>query len=464
MGDDKNMHIGELIEIGFLSLMIFFIIRNLKGTRIWIIVKGIAILFTFYMISYLCSFKVITYIFNNLIGVLSTALIIMFQPELRRLFETLGKKNITHITWKRDKDPKRFSNKTREALVTSTRHMSKAKTGALIVLQKDVPLKEYSDSGIQINAESSSQLIENIFEHNTPLHDGAVIINGDTIEAATCYLPLSQNTEINKSLGTRHRAGIGLSENTDAFVIIVSEETGDISVANGGVLYHNIDSDTLNAMLKDAQKITQEIKLKTTIRRKTLAYGVLSVFIGIITWSIIIQASDPVITKTFTLPVSTVNESILTDLGKSYIIETGEKTTIQVQVMLDVKADDFSAEANFSKLSITNAVPIEIKTGLKDSDVSVEIKDGNTMVLQLEDMADVECSIQVQKEGTDPNGCYYTNFKPSIDKIKITGPKSKIKTVDKAVAIYKVGEDVELEQNATLNVYDKNGNIMDFHL
>jgi diadenylate cyclase len=154
----------------------------------------------------------------------------------------------------------RFSNRTVDELVRACVELAKAKTGALIVIEQNVVLSEYEKTGIDIDAVVSSQLLINIFEHNTPLHDGAVIVRGDRVVSATCYLPLSDNNKLSKALGTRHRAGVGISEVSDSLTIIVSEETGKISLAVGGELLHNVDADSLRSKLMYVQKKTIDVK------------------------------------------------------------------------------------------------------------------------------------------------------------------------------------------------------------
>ena len=184
------------------------------------------------------------------------ALVVIFQPELRKALEQLGKKNVIAniVSFDSNKEPsERFSDRTINEVVKACFEMGKVKTGALIVIAMDIPLTEYERTGIVIDSAISSQLILNIFEHNTPLHDGAVIMCGDRITAATCYLPLSDNMERSKELGTRHRAAIGISEVTDSFTIVVSEETGAVSVAQGGRLWRNVDQDVLKKRLVEIQ-------------------------------------------------------------------------------------------------------------------------------------------------------------------------------------------------------------------
>ena len=462
----NSSNIREILEVLILSLLIYYIIKTLKGTRAWIVVKGVLILFGIYMFAKIFEFQAIVYIFNNSIGVLTTALVIMFQPELRKMLEGLGKRDYINLFLKKDKEPKRFSDDTKDGLVSSVMNMSKVKTGALIVIEKNTPLNDYITSGIEVGAKVSAQLLENIFEHNTPLHDGAVIIQGNKIKAATCYLPLSENNEINKSLGTRHRAGIGISEITDCLVIIVSEETGAVSVSENGQLNHNIKRAELVSILnkfQDTENSLINIK-KEKIRKRSFAYMALSICCGVMLWSVIISASDPKETKTISIPVKIVNENVVTDLGKSYVVTEGENVVVDVtgkrSVVHDLTSNDFIAEANFSRLSFTNAVPIEVKPN-KNINIDISIKDSGTMMITMEDRVDIECVVEVQKGGVENNEEFYPKFKASVEKIKISGPKSKIKTVDKAITEFKITGNTDLVQTVPISVYDKNGNIMD---
>ena len=182
------------------------------------------------------------------------ALIIIFQPELRRALEQLGRRNISLFSLDFKNENKRFSDKTVSEIVSATFDMAAVKTGALMVIEQETSLGEYERTGIKIDAEISSGLLINIFEHNTPLHDGAVIIRGDRIVAATCILPVSDNMQLSKELGTRHRAGVGLSEITDAFVIIVSEENGKVSLSRNGQLIRGVDEMYLRSKLTEIQK------------------------------------------------------------------------------------------------------------------------------------------------------------------------------------------------------------------
>ena len=258
----------DILEILIIAFTIYHVSLWVKKTRAWALVKGILILFLCYIIAYLLDMSVILWIFNKTLAIGITALLIVFQPELRKALEELGKKNIVRsiVPFDEQKDKnKRFSDKSINEIIRATVEMANVKTGALIILEKDIVLSEYERTGINLDSAISSQLLINIFEHNTPLHDGAVIIRGDRIVAATCYLPLSDNLGLSKELGTRHRAGVGISEVSDSLTIIVSEETGKISVDIGGKLLRNVDGDLLRKQIDELQGNTSETKKRFRI-------------------------------------------------------------------------------------------------------------------------------------------------------------------------------------------------------
>jgi diadenylate cyclase len=253
----------DIIEIVIIAFVIYNVMVWIKNTKAWVLLKGIIIVVIFALIAYILNLKTILWIAGKTISVGIIALVIIFQPELRRALEQLGRKKILFGLFRfndgREKG-ERFSSKTAEEIVRACFDMGAAYTGALIVIEQDMVLEEYEKTGITVDGLVTSQLLINIFEHNTPLHDGAVIIRGDRVVAATCYLPLSDNNNLNKALGTRHRAGVGISEVTDSMTIIVSEETGKVSMAVGGELIHDIDADSLRNKLEYLRRRTIDVK------------------------------------------------------------------------------------------------------------------------------------------------------------------------------------------------------------
>ena len=227
-----KMNVIDVLEIVIIAFVLYHIILWVRKTRAWTLLKGIALLILCYLIAYFLNMSVILWLFNRTFAIGITALAVVFQPELRKALEELGRKNFVAslIPFDDSKDK--------------------------VVRFSDRSINEIIDSAI------SSQLLINIFEHNTPLHDGAVIVRNDRIVSATCYLPLSDNLGLSKELGTRHRAGVGISEVSDSTTIIVSEETGKISVAVRGKLLRNVDGELLKKKLGELQGKNNEGKPK----------------------------------------------------------------------------------------------------------------------------------------------------------------------------------------------------------
>lgn len=251
-----HISITDIIEIIILSYVLYHVILWFKRTRAWTLFKGIMVLLIFTSFAALFQLNTILWLVRNTINVGIIAVIILFQPELRRALEELGRKNlISDVLIRDDRSDKksRVNDQTIQEIISAAMDMSKNKTGALIVIEQDVALGEYESTGISIDAAISKQLLENIFEHNTPLHDGAVIIRNNRVVAATCYLPLTGRNDLNKDLGTRHRAAVGISEVSDSMTIVVSEENGTISIAKAGILYRNLDLESLKKQLMTLQ-------------------------------------------------------------------------------------------------------------------------------------------------------------------------------------------------------------------
>lgn len=247
-----DIRITDVIEMIIIAIILYNIMLWVKNTRAWALLKGILVLFGFILLAYLFQMSTILWLADKTINVGIIAIVIIFQPELRRALEQLGRNKVLGLLVS-DNDKmmeEKFSDKTMNEIVRACFEMSRVKTGALIVIEKKTPLSEYERTGIVVDGVVTSQLLLNIFEHNTPLHDGAVVVRGNRIVAATCYLPLSDNMAISKDLGTRHRAAVGVSEVSDSVTIIVSEETGNVSVAFDGGLRREMSPETLREELK----------------------------------------------------------------------------------------------------------------------------------------------------------------------------------------------------------------------
>lgn len=258
--------IKNFIEIAIITIVVYEVLVWIKNTRAWILLKGILFICAFVLLAAILELDTILWLLEKTSYIAVTAILIIFQPELRKALEQLGSKNVLTDLFSIDdvKKNEDFNERTINELVRACFEMGKVKTGALIVIERGTPLNEIERTGIEVDGIVTSQLIINIFEHNTPLHDGAVVIRGNRITAATCYLPLSDNMDISKELGTRHRAAVGVSETTDSITLVVSEETGRVSVASGGRLRKISDVEQLRTMLSSMirQEATNTGKFK----------------------------------------------------------------------------------------------------------------------------------------------------------------------------------------------------------
>ncbi len=253
---------GNIIEILILSVCLYYIFIWFKSTRAWTLLKGLVIILIVLVIAAIFNMQVITAILNSMFSVGIVALIVLFQPELRRALEQLGRKKIFSdvILFGDAYKGAHFSDESMETMIEACFAMGKTKTGALIVLENRTALGDYEKTGIPLDATITRQLLLQIFEKNTPLHDGAILVRNDRIVAATCYLPVSQNMSISKDLGTRHRAALGVSEISDSLTIIVSEETGSISVAVGGDIKVDLTREQLREYMIAVQNKPDENK------------------------------------------------------------------------------------------------------------------------------------------------------------------------------------------------------------
>ncbi len=237
-----------ILDIAIVIFLVYMFFKAVKGSRAWQLIKGIALFIIVTWISGLLNLKILNWILTGIMNLGVVAIIVIFQPELRRGLEQLGTNKFTKF-FGIDKD---ISTKTKEdmyKIVIAATELSKAKTGALIVIERDIKIQDIIAGGIPMNADVSPQLLVNIFEPKTPLHDGAVVISGNKIAAAACVLPLADDKDIAKELGTRHRAAIGISKESDSIVVVVSEETGKISVAKDGTLIADLREDVLKKIL-----------------------------------------------------------------------------------------------------------------------------------------------------------------------------------------------------------------------
>lgn len=255
-----------ILDIIIVIFLVYGFIRIVKGSRAWQLIKGIALLIIITLFSKLLNLKILNSILTGIMNWGVIAIIVMFQPELRRALEQLGTNKFTRF-FGLNSD---LATKTKEDIykvVIAAKELSKTRTGALIVIERDINIQDIIATGIPMNSEVSPQLLVNIFVPKTPLHDGAVVISNNKIAAAACVLPLADDTSIAKELGTRHRAAIGISKESDSIVVVVSEETGKISVAKDGTLIADVREDVLKKILI-SNIVTKRFTQKTEVNEK----------------------------------------------------------------------------------------------------------------------------------------------------------------------------------------------------
>lgn len=252
----KTISETDIIEIAIIAVMFYYMLLWIKNTRAWTLLKGILVILVFVMFAAIFQMNTIIWLAEKTLSIAIIAIAVIFQPEMRAALDSIGRNNFLAklFNFEGNKVTGKFSDKTITELVRACFEMGKVKTGALIVVEDEMVLAEYERTGIAVDAILTSQLLINIFEKNTPLHDGAIIVRGDRVTAATCYLPLSDSLTLSKDLGTRHRAAVGISEVSDSMTIVVSEETGKVSIAMGGELYRNVDADFLKNKLAFLQR------------------------------------------------------------------------------------------------------------------------------------------------------------------------------------------------------------------
>lgn len=268
-----NIGVRDILDILIVTYLIYLVMIWIKDARTWTLFKGVVSVMVVAGISYIFQLHTLWFVLSNTITVGAFALLVVFQPELRRALEQIGQGKFFDSLLTNPEDANdALSNSAIEHIVKACVHMSKCKTGALIVIEQDTKLGDVERTGIKINAEITSQLLINIFEKNTPLHDGAVIIKNNRIAAATCFLPLSDSMEISKELGTRHRAAIGLTEGTDALVLVVSEETGTISSVRNGRINRGLDAEMIKRVLLMTKK-RRRLDRKRNEKKKSIWKG-----------------------------------------------------------------------------------------------------------------------------------------------------------------------------------------------
>lgn len=476
-----SLKISDIFEILILIYLVYKVITGLKNTRVMILLKGILILFICYFIVFILQFQALLVLFQSIITFLIFAIIVVFQPEMRKFLEQIGTKSITgklnvkSLFSKEKPVYKYYSDKTISELSKACISMGNAKTGALIVIEREIPLTEYIETGINVNADLTSQLLINIFEKNTPLHDGAVVQIKDKVVSATCYLPLSDNTNISKHMGTRHRAAIGISEVTDCIVLVVSEETGSISFVVDGQIKYNLSKEELTSILSEYQvkkeilepnKVKDKFSFKHFIRQENFSIRVASIFIGIVGWFLLINFANPIISRTIeNVPIEFINTSIIESTGMTFDLISENTVNVRIterrSIIDSLNDSDVTVVADLSKLSYVNVVPL-MGFVEKEPTVTVEFIDNNNSVnIELDSIISREIDIELEKHFSENINTFVPVLKSDYDSIIVTGPKSKVDIIDKIVFNFNISNPKDVYKGiASPTVYDRNGNIM----
>lgn len=459
----------DIAQAIILAIVFFYILRNIYKTRAWVLAKGIITVGLIYLCVSLAKMTILSTIMDSIFSVALIAIVIMLQPELQKIVENVGAKNwsstIKGFVRKNHKQNLWLTEQSITEIANACADMSAAKTGALIVIERKIPLQDIIESGISLKANISSQLLINTFEKNTPLHDGAVVIKDNRVESATCYLPLSKNSTINKHLGTRHRAAIGASETSDCVVVIVSEETGAISLSvDGKIKYDLSKSDLINALhdilVIDKDTLSSSKKSKTPFWIKLVS----PILGGIVALSIL-GATDPVVTRTITnVPVVMENATILDDLHQVYTIASSKTVTVELQgkrsKIDQLNKSDIVAVADVSEMSLVYAIPIKVSLPVGYEDVEVDT-DNAVLKLRLEETEQIEIPVEVVSIGENTD-YYIHSIVPNYNTITVTGAKSLIRTLDKAIVEINVeSRESNFSENVIPKIYDKNGDLIE---
>ncbi|XJZ27489.1 diadenylate cyclase CdaA [Bacillota bacterium Lsc_1132] len=260
---DFLKYLASAVDILLVWYVIYKLIMVIRGTKAVQLLKGIFVILLVRLVSEFFGLKTLSWIMQQAINWGVLAIIIIFQPELRRALEQLGRgKFFSRSSTPEDEEQERAVN----AIIKATDYMAKRRIGALISIERETGMSDYIETGIPLNSKISSELLINIFIPNTPLHDGAVIIQKNSVAAAACYLPLSESPFISKELGTRHRAALGISEVTDSITVVVSEETGSISLTKNGELYRDLDAESFKEVLSKELLVNSKLKSASSVR------------------------------------------------------------------------------------------------------------------------------------------------------------------------------------------------------
>lgn len=410
-------------------------------------------------------------IFNGIITLFAIIFVVVFQQDIKKFLEKIGNTSIKQYLkdlkgkFKGNGMALRMKDETISDIVDAVFSMGSTKTGSLIVIEKDTPLNEVATTGIDIDAKVSAPLLKNIFEKNTPLHDGAVIIKGDTIISATCYLPLTPSLDISKALGTRHRAGIGITESLDCFAIMSSEENGHISYAEKGTIHEDVTREELTDALKRIQMFSSaDFPLKKRRKRIGVKNAVFAVFLGLVFWFVSMSIMDPVSTKTIdNVPIEPINEEAILSTNKVYDLGSDDTVSITVEdkssILNSLTAADFTATLDLSRLSYINTAEVDVTP--KNNTTKITKIKNKIIKINLDDISYGEFPIEAEANNSPPDGYSLKEITTTPGTLNITGASSLIKKIDKVVVPVNINSLKDNESvNSTPIVYDKNGDII----
>lgn len=469
-----NISLINLFEIVGLAVIVYYAAKYVQNTRMTVILKGLGFLGGIYVAAIWLELYVIRTILSGFFIVAGITLVIVFNSEIRRFIEQIGTKvtsfNIAEILKGEERKEVYFTSDTIKALADAVVAMSAVKTGALIVLEKDVPVREFIQTGIEIDAKVSSQLLINIFEKNTPLHDGAVVISKNKITAATCILPLTSKA-VDKRFGTRHRAAIGASEASDCCVLVVSEETGNITfISNNGQYSSLKDRSDIIAKLKSVQEKTEkphEVNTKDLLAQKVqrnFSLKFISGIVAVVIWATITLMNDPITSVSFTVPITPVNETVLTERGQIYEMKQDAvkvKVKVRTSLLGEIDSKKIIVEADLSKLSHTYAVPLSATiTGLNSTEYDLTLSESSINII-LDDVVEVKVPVKVESSGSVASGYWLTGATPTQSEMTIKCGASLAKTLDSVIASVELNESSEsFTTDAGFVLKDKNGHVV----
>lgn len=483
----------DLFEIIILSIQIYLLSKSLLDTRMWSIVKGMLYLLVVYGVFMILNMRVLAQVFIFIIALALIGIVLALQPDIKKMLESAGGKNyikeLIKLLKKKDSNNLIFQNTTIDQIVDACEDMQETKTGALIVIEVDTPLDSITTTGVKIDAVVQKPMIIQSFVKNTPLHDGAMVIKGNRIDSATCYLPLTSSSKISKDLGTRHRAGIGVTEEVNCFVVIVSEETGQISWAENGKLKHKVQTKELKQKLIDIQHSKDRTYKKNIKKDQNKKYGsklkdrlkyialdrvghnlnskVLQCLCGVLLWLAVINLINPTTTRRIQdIPVTIVNSDAITDTDKTYDVVQGDTVQVIVKgrrsIVDSLDKEQIKAEADFNNLSITNSVPITVELPEQYQDnLQVSYQSTSNMRIEVDDIAEVTLNVEPNIIGKTQENTFVSNVETNVEQVKVSGPSRLIQTIDKvAIDVNVEGASKDFQTTVKPVVYDKNGQII----